>query len=279
MSYIEVKIVIPVYNQVLNNVEKTSLFRALKIFNRRPIEFIAPDGLDVRSLTDLIEYKHNNFSFSFFPPEFFKSIEGYNRLLLTSNFYNQFINAEFILIYQLDAYIFRDELKKWCGMGYDYIGAPWIISNGNTIKIEEFAGNGGFSLRRVSSCLETLMINKMIVLNPFQLINQYKNYGIIRVVEKLPLIAARSLGFRNNTRYYIDSNTKKEDIFWAYFASSINKNFKSIKGIDAVAFSFDRYPSYLYKLNNYKLPCGCHSWFKNEPLFWAQFINTSSSQI
>ena len=31
-----------------------------------------------------------------------------------------------MLIYQLDAYVFKDELLNWANKGYDYIGAPWL---------------------------------------------------------------------------------------------------------------------------------------------------------
>jgi hypothetical protein len=45
---------------------------------------------------------------------------------LSEEFYQAFTDFEFMLIYQLDAFVFRDELADWCRSGYEYIGAPWL---------------------------------------------------------------------------------------------------------------------------------------------------------
>ena len=41
---------------------------------------------------------------------------------------------------------------------------------------------------------------------------------------------------------------------------------------DALRFSFEVNPKSLYKMNNDKLPFGCHGWRKYDPDFWKQFI-------
>ncbi len=62
---------------------------------------------------------------------------------------------QYMLIYQTDSYLFKDEIEEWCNKGYDYIGAPiisglkiWEQDNVNdwTPKV----GNGGLSLRRIA---------------------------------------------------------------------------------------------------------------------------------
>ena len=45
--------------------------------------------------------------------------------MLSPEFYRRFSDTDYILVCQLDAYIFRDELLSWCKKEYDYIGAPW----------------------------------------------------------------------------------------------------------------------------------------------------------
>lgn len=50
-----------------------------------------------------------------------------------------------MLVYQLDAYAFKDELFFWASLGYDYIGAPWMPHQRNI---------GGFLL--VSSGLSSV---------------------------------------------------------------------------------------------------------------------------
>ena len=72
----------------------------------------------------------------------------YSALLKEPEFYENFKNWKSVLIYQTDALIFRkiDDIY----FNYDYIGAPWTYSN-QWCKYP--AGNGGFSLRNVVSCI------------------------------------------------------------------------------------------------------------------------------
>ena len=73
----------------------------------------------------------------------------YSALLKQPEFYENFLNWSHVLIYQTDALLFRkiDDIY----FTYDYIGAPWISTN-QWCKYN--AGNGGFSLRNVKSCIK-----------------------------------------------------------------------------------------------------------------------------
>ena len=70
-----------------------------------------------------------------------------------------------MLIVQTDAWIFKDELQKWCNMEYDYIGAPWchLCKNVHNCNYEEVAdqksivGNGGLSLRYIKKFQDVTM--------------------------------------------------------------------------------------------------------------------------
>lgn len=62
--------------------------------------------------------------------------------MLTKEFYLRFRQWEYLLIYQLDAYVFQDELMDWCNKGYDYIGAPFLKLNREVDWNN--CGNGGF---------------------------------------------------------------------------------------------------------------------------------------
>jgi len=73
----------------------------------------------------------------------------YSRLLSTSEFYKNFKNVHYILIFQTDSYICRFGIEKYIEYDYDFIGAPW--------SHEPFlhqAGNGGLSLRKVDKMIE-----------------------------------------------------------------------------------------------------------------------------
>lgn len=89
--------------------------------------------------------------------------------MLNPDLYKRFIDYEFMLVYQLDAWVFRDELFYWCDQGFDYIGAPWYEGYEkatHTSKIISPSGNGGFSLRKNNSIMNALyktfynMVNK-----------------------------------------------------------------------------------------------------------------------
>src|SRR4029079_3572600 len=82
----------------------------------------------------------------------------YNRLMNIPYFYRHFLEYDYILIYQLDTFVFENNLEEWCNMNIDYVGAPWINSTWvNNLKkkiswIDKFiypVGNGGLSLRKV----------------------------------------------------------------------------------------------------------------------------------
>ena len=79
----------------------------------------------------------------------------YSALLKSPEFYENFTRWSHILIYQTDALLFRkiDDIY----FNYDYIGAPWIQTN-QWCKYN--AGNGGFSLRNVKSCIKACEPNR-----------------------------------------------------------------------------------------------------------------------
>ena len=144
----KVAVVIPTYKEGLNPLEKISLDRCRKVLGRYPLIFVAPAG--------------KNFSYVApadkvigFPPQFFQSVAAYSRLLMSPQFYDAFREYEYILIYQLDAFVFYDALEYFCSLGYDYIGAPWP-----RVCRRDFGGasigNGGFSLRNVKAHYELL---------------------------------------------------------------------------------------------------------------------------
>ena len=162
MNKNEVTVVIPIYKTELLDFEIKSLNQCVKILGHHSIVFVQPESLDASSINF-----EGRISSEKFPDHYFKSVFGYNRLMLTDSFYERFVHSKYILIYQLDAYVFKDELLYWCSKDYDYIGAPWIASPDKGIKkllslfdskkkkerskIFYKVGNGGFSLRKVSS--------------------------------------------------------------------------------------------------------------------------------
>jgi hypothetical protein len=79
----------------------------------------------------------------------------YSALLKTPQFYEHFSDFSHVLIYQTDALLFQQIKDVY--FEYDYIGAPWILSN-QCAPI--CAGNGGFSLRNVKSMIRVCESNR-----------------------------------------------------------------------------------------------------------------------
>ena len=250
-----VKIVIPIYKNQLSYLEERALDQAYKIFVSHPLVVIKPENLDLSSLS----FRYPRLTFESFDDSFFNGISGYNRLMLSTCFYERFLDCCYILIYQLDAYVFRDELEDWCLKGYDYVGAPWLqrpvynlplvkqlfylqrvidekLGNPNRQSLYNRVGNGGLSLRKVQS-----------------------HYNA-------------TISERDRINFYLHqkrSHFYNEDVFW----STEMKNFTYPSIEESLKFSFDKYPDLCYKLNGNKLPFGCHSWYKTRMRkFWQPII-------
>ena len=154
-------IVIPIYKEELDCTEDLSLKRLIKIIGDKDyhIYLICPNRLDTNKYYEILD--KNKINEIRYDDKYFIDTKGYSQLCLSYDFYNQFSNYEYMYIYQLDCYIFNDQLKEWCSLGYDYIGAPilattagWDTFNDKTKKWEPKVGNGGFSLRKIDTFKE-----------------------------------------------------------------------------------------------------------------------------
>lgn len=150
-----VTVVIPVYKEVPDELEKISLRQIMSILNGYRIAIVAPNDIDLSFYKRLGIKEYVTLS-----PEWFLSVESYSELCISPKFYELFLEYEYILIYQLDAFVFSDKLLEFCDKGYDYIGAP--VPKASWEGVPYYVGNGGFSLRKVSKCLEMTRNRKEI---------------------------------------------------------------------------------------------------------------------
>jgi hypothetical protein len=223
---------IPIYKKQLNELEKISLQQVCKILYKYPIVFIAADSLD---FDYGIEY--HRFRVERFPEKYFQNTSSYSQLLLSEMFYQRFLKYKFLLIYQLDAFVFSDQLEKFCLMNYDYIGAPMGYVS-HMKKWEGWIGNGGFSLRKINTIIRLLKDTK-------DMLNKYEEKNLWK---------------------------RLEDQFFSFCGRNRICNFKSAPVKDALRFSFDSDAKRCYYRNHKELPFGCHAWYKNDYEFYLQFI-------
>lgn len=83
----------------------------------------------------------------------------YNALMKTPEVYELFSDSfSHMLVYQTDAVLFRKIPEVY--FSYDYIGAPWAKGTRGAVQTPTPAGNGGFSLRRLSAIKRACEANR-----------------------------------------------------------------------------------------------------------------------
>ncbi|MBE6300540.1 MAG: hypothetical protein E7085_01610 [Parabacteroides distasonis] len=261
----QVIIVIPIYKDFLSESELLSLKQCLKILGTFDIVLVCSNDIDLSKYKLIFREYKLPIVVEYFDTMFFKSVVGYNRLMLSQSFYTRFQRYEYILIYQLDAYVFENKLTEWCNKGYDYVGAPWLWPNK---KFHETCGNGGFSLRKVKtfiSLLNTPLEKKIFSFKGLMCYYRYRG-----PLHKFKYVLLGLLGYRNSLNYFVNINPVNEDIFY----SSLKYDYFSIpEAQEAMYFSFETEPSFLYEKTNNILPFGCHAWEKYEyATFWKKII-------
>lgn len=164
----------------------------------------------------------------------FSTYRNQNKFRLTVDFYEQFIDYKYMLIYETDSLVFSKNLTFWIDLNYDYIGAPWLISdatNHSRVK-DKTVGNGGFCLRNISKSLEILKDKRIA-----NLISIYN---------------------------------RNEDHFWSEVVPTLF-NFKIPDWYIALNFSFEVDPRKWYNILE-KLPFGCHGWNRYDKEFWLEVL-------
>ena len=121
--------------------EESSVKQCVKIFGKnREIYLVVPEGLNIDWWKSFGVFKP-----IFMPKENFASYRDYNHLCCKTEFYENFKDYDYILMYQTDCWVFKDRLDEFMSLGYDWYGAAWYTN---------VVGNGGLSLRKVSTMID-----------------------------------------------------------------------------------------------------------------------------
>lgn len=252
----KVAIVIPLYKKLISEYESISLRQCLKTCNNQEIVFIKPVSLDITSYIQ-IENPH----IVEFEGHFFSSIAGYNRLLINPLFYKKFSDYEYILIYQLDAFVFQDNLRAWCELGLDYVGAPWI----NVEPVERF--------------------RKSLVMSKYSIIRRLKQIVDFGKKEP-PWVGNGGLSLRKVRKFYALSvfvspiismlgyQNLNEDLIWSLLVPKYFPFFKIATFDQAVNFSIETSPTIALSYLNGEKPFGIHGWYSSKETLsqWTPFI-------
>jgi hypothetical protein len=249
-----VVVTIPVYKTCPDENERRSLVQCLRVLNRYPIVFFAPEGLNMsfyeRACADIATFRIQRFD-----AHFFAGIGGYNELMLSRRFYQAFRNYRFLLIYQLDAWVFRDELENWCHKGYDYIGAPYPFINMDTYPMKVLTRYRHW-LKRMQSSFPGFYQFKQVGNGGFSLRNVRKVLFLLRFKNLQPALWQQLM----------------EDNYFQYWGNLMFPFFKLPPVEEAAKFSIELEPGRTYQLTGGQLPFGCHAYLRYEPEFWKCHI-------
>lgn len=214
---------VPVYKAIPSKTEVLSLMQ-LHVLKVQNVTLVCPEGLDLTYYLRLWP----ELQVQRYAPRHFISVQSYNDLVIDPVFYAPFAqDYEYLLIYQLDAFLLSNRVIEFCDLGYDYYGAPWItgfpqyrfLFNRWPIRLSTkrfHVGNGGLSLRKIAPTIDLLRRKKDHISKTFFM----------------------------------------EDAFWAYWGS-IDPHFHACPPLVAARFSLEMEPDYWINKTG-ELPMGIH---------------------
>jgi hypothetical protein len=258
----QVVIVIPMYRDYLSAYEEISLNQCFKVLGNYKVIVIKPRSLKLTVLNNYPAITYKSFN-----DNCFLGVDAYSQLLMSEKFYQEFLNYTYMLVYQLDAFVFRDDLLNWCNKHYDYIGAPWLKYN---------------NYKDVFHWLKSrLMVSLNIRLNkkepgtdlpaPKQFENMVGNGGLsLRRVQQFYQLSKRYADHFNHNFLGAD-NWLPEDVFWSISINREAKNLLIPEYKEAIRFSFENYPERALNLTKNELPFGCHAWHQHKT-FWKDIF-------
>lgn len=277
-SRMQVNVVIPVYTPTLSPNEVISLNQCLKVLSKHPITLATHPDVDLHVYQDAFLAAKKPFRVVYFEPSYFVSIFSYSQLLLSRDFYSRFKEYEYILIYQLDGFVFRDELAEWCSKGFDYIGSPWFKHYGFNYDGNELwkVGNGGVSLRKTATFLNAFDQPFPFKSSWYFIKSMRKNQFLQMLLKTLQMLIM--LAFTRKTveyvlQHYTDERVN-EDCFWAeaFQSTSLALNIPDV--LTGARFCLEQKPSYVFELIGNQLPFTCHAFERYEyETFWKSIID------
>lgn len=267
-------VVMPVHKPQPTAEELLSLLACARQLSAYDCYLLYPSGMDISIYT------------SAFPqlllkpvqPQWLASVEAYNKMKLSLDFYQLFAGYQYMLTYELDSYIFHNRLADANAFKFDYIGAPFFEGYWDAKPGASFAKgvNSGFSVRNIASCVKVLQSMDSIRFKWML----YKVF-LSKLPSKLKIALNKVTGYKYDIYitgkfgFYFSEFHLNEDLVWSEIIPRLFPHFTIADPVSALQFSFEYNLEHSLKLNNGKLPLGCHAWFKHLD-FWKKYIDTES---
>lgn len=274
----KIGIVIHIYKAELEEYERISLTQVKRILGRYPVILTTPEGLRTDAYKEILG--ESLVRIITFNRKYFNGIKGYNTIMLSREYYEAFLDFDFILFHHTDAFLFKDELQKWADKDYDNIGAP-VYEYDGTMHPGKYicTGNGGLCLRKVKTFYE-LSGSLKIIYKPKDILENFLKYNwrgrIYRSLFYLLLLT--TVGSRLTVKFNMIK--LNEDVLWGYYVPKYIQSFRNAPFEEGLKFSMEFNCDKLLALNNNELPFGCHGWnkamFKD---FWIPYVQSFGYHI
>lgn len=247
-------IIIPLYKDYLWEYEEISLKQCINILSKNhDILFIHPVSLDIFNLfntynIDISGIKNNiNCIDYIYDDMWFASIDNFNSLLCSDFLYYVLKdnNYVYMLLYELDGFVFYDNLQYWIDKDYDYIGS---------FAFDAFHYNSETDKDKLLNDLNLRKENNL----PYSTDKYLMNGGVslFKIQYYIDI-------FNNIHPSHINSNTWHDHLLSLY---SIN-DVKFPKPIDTFDFCWSYNYNKSYVLNNFKLPMFLHYYQENKKYY------------
>lgn len=231
-------IIIPVYYtepNVLDRFSINSLMNNLEDIDEYDIHYVCPTDLDTTQWKELTT-RGKSVAFDTFGNSYFLSTISYSSLLMKYEFWKTYFNYDYALLYQTDGYCFGGNLSEFIQEGYDYIGAPIVATNARWF-CTPCVGNGGVSLRKIATMLETTDPDGEFMTECKEDIEKHNQ--------------------QNSDMYSV-----YEDLYFAQLVPMLWE-FKKAPVERAYEFSYDMNTDVVYEKTGGKIPVFCHAFDKN----------------
>lgn len=264
-----VTVVIPLYRNQLNDIERWAVERNMRVLAPgRDIVVVCPHGLDLSPLDDLLGIEAGRCRVERFAPYFFDGRRGYNRFMLSSELYSRFVDSEFIVVCQTDVALFHDNLDYWCSLDYDYIGAPWLPAR-NEVEGWNIIKRGAYKLRRgwarLKSGFDPVMLKWKVGNGGFSL---RRTGAMLRVLEE----------HGHEIEVMTDATTGVagfEDVVWSVRVNELwHGSLRIPDAATAARFSIEGHPEMAMRLTGGELPMGTHAFNRRRNrAFWSNYLD------
>jgi hypothetical protein len=264
-------VVVPAYCEVLKDWERFAFLNNIRRLGKHTFALVVPQSMDCSQYVELAP----SIEIVRFPDDNFRSADSYSLLCLSDHFYAAFSAYRYLLICQLDAYIFSSEINHWISLDIDFVGGAVSKSDPQQNQFIRWINslNGGLSLRNVASHRRVLKSKNLVDCERLSFELHRDMAPTTAFMDRSPYYRAKLAlhafaarcrsGFKDLTSSEFITGLRTgqilaEDQFWSRFAPRFDPSFKVASLAEAKLFSAQFSLDLTMSLFRQHPPFGCH---------------------